>query len=70
LALHGALDPVGLAKLSDPGVIFLDRYRRFLREERLHGELDDRTPAEVEEEYSLWSEMPSSKAASGRANAQ
>jgi len=34
LALHGALDPVGLAEPSDPGEVFLDRYRRFLREER------------------------------------
>lgn len=34
LALRGALDPVGLAKASDPGEVFLDRYRRFLREER------------------------------------
>jgi len=34
LALRGALDPVGLAKPSDPGEVFLDRYRRFLREER------------------------------------
>ena len=34
LALRGALDPVEIAEPSDPGEIFLDRYRRFLREER------------------------------------
>lgn len=34
LALHDALDPVGPIQPSDPGEIFLDHYRRFLREER------------------------------------
>ncbi len=34
LAVHGALDPVVPVQPSDPGEIFLDRYRRFLREER------------------------------------
>ncbi|HUZ42089.1 MAG TPA: tyrosine-type recombinase/integrase [Acidimicrobiales bacterium] len=34
LVLDGALDPVGPIQPSDPGEIFLDRYRRFLREER------------------------------------
>lgn len=34
LTFHSALDPVELAEPSDPGEVFLDRYRRFLREER------------------------------------
>ena len=33
-ALHDALDPVGPIEPSDPGTVFLDRYRRYLREER------------------------------------
>ncbi len=34
LVLHGVLDPVAPVQPTDPEEVFLDRYRRFLREER------------------------------------